>query len=53
MILEPEVVRKSRWRLNVSLLQNLDFLNLLEDELDLFFEVNIGSTEKNSTVWEA
>lgn len=53
MILEPEVVRQSRWRLNVSLLQNPDFLKLLEDELDSFFELNIGSTEKIGTVWEA
>lgn len=55
LVLEPGLIRKGRWRLNVSkivLFQNPEFLKLLEDELEHFFEFNLGLTEKIGTVWE-
>ena len=47
------VVKSNRWRMNVSLLQNDIFANALEEDLKMFFDTNIGSTERIGTVWEA
>ena len=48
-----EKVKSNRWRLNVSLLQNTVFKQTLSEELTNFFQINIGSTSKIGTVWEA
>lgn len=53
LILEPDLIKKSRWRLNVSLLHDTELCKYLEQELDNFFELNMGSTERVGTVWEA
>lgn len=42
-----------RWRLNVSVLQDPTLKASMETELNNFFDQNIGSTEKISSVWEA
>jgi len=51
--LNTETGRKGRWRLNTALLQDEEFSSLLADDLTSFFELNIGSTDKLASVWEA
>lgn len=41
------------WKLNVFLLPDPEFNTFLENELDHFFLLNTGSTDKVGTVWEA
>lgn len=53
LVMEPGEVKKNRWRLNISLFQDPEFNSLIEKELDNFFLVNMGSTDKVGTVWEA
>lgn len=53
LVTKSDGARKNRWKLNVSLLQDPEFNSLLENELDNFFLVNTGSTDKFGTVWEA
>ena len=43
----------SRWRMNVSLLQDPIFSSEIKEELDFFFSVNMGTTDRVGTVWEA
>lgn len=43
----------SRWRMNVSLLQDKSFKKLLGEDLKNFFDLNIGSTQCIESVWEA
>lgn len=45
--------RRGRWRLNTGLLSDSTFRKTIEDELKTFFEINIGSTDEITTVWEA
>ncbi len=51
--LNTEAGRKGRWRLNTALLQDECFGTLLADDLTSFFELNIGSTDRLASVWEA
>ena len=37
----------------MSLLQDETFVNILGDDLKMFFETNVGSIESIGTVWEA
>lgn len=53
LILESDRVKKNRWRMNISLFQDPQFNNLIKEELDQFFQLNIGSTDRVGTVWEA
>ncbi len=53
MTIGTDVVKKSRWRLNTSLLHDQVFANSIEEDLKRFFEVNVGSVERMGTVWEA
>lgn len=48
-----EKIRSNRWRLNTSLLQNTVFKQTIAEDLTNFFQINIGSTPKIGTVWEA
>lgn len=48
-----ENIRSNRWRLNTSLLQDALFKQTLSEDLKTFFQINIGSTPKIGTVWEA
>lgn len=48
-----ENIRSNRWRLNTSLLQDTIIKQTLADDLTAFFQINIGSTPKIGTVWEA
>ena len=50
---EAQSIKRSRWRLNTSLYQDPVFDQLLSQDLKSFFEINVGSTEKMGTVWEA
>lgn len=49
---ELEGGHMSRWRMNVSLLQDQSFKKSLGEDLKSFFEINRGSTEEIKTVWE-
>lgn len=51
--LNPDTGRKGRWRLNTSLLQDEVFSTMLAEDLISFFDLNIGSTERLSSVWDA
>lgn len=53
LTMESQRARSSRWRLNTSLFQDLTFKQLLLEELKQFFRLNVGSTERIDTVWEA
>ena len=48
-----EKIKSSRWRLNTSLLHNAGFKQTISEDLTDFFQINIGSTPKIGTVWEA
>ena len=48
-----EKFKSSRWRLNTSLLQNAGFKQTISEGLTDFCQINIGSTPKIGTVWEA
>ncbi len=45
--------RNGRWRLNTSLLSHDAFSLSLKEDLQSFFEINTGSTDRRSTEWEA
>lgn len=49
----PERLRRGRWRMNTSMLQDEVFHNELAEDLSSFFEINIGSTDNMAMVWEA
>lgn len=51
--LNTDQLKKGRWRLNTMLMQDKSFDNEISDTLKMFFEINIGSTDKTATVWEA
>lgn len=50
---ELDIGRRTRWRMNSSLLQDKDFRSSLGEDLKSFFDLNIGSTKDIATVWEA
>lgn len=45
--------KSSRWRLNLTLLDEEQNQKAIADKLQLFFKDNLGSTERIATVWEA
>ncbi len=45
--------RRGRWRLNTGLLMDSTFRKTIEEDLKIFLEINIGSTEEITTLWEA
>lgn len=45
--------RRGRWRLNIGLMSDSTFRKTIEEDLKTFFDINIGSTEEITTVWEA
>lgn len=51
--LNTDKTKRGRWRLNTMLLQNKMFSEELTKDLKFFFEINMGSTDKVATVWEA
>ncbi len=51
--LGSDVIKSNRWRMNVSLLQDETFANILGEDLKMFFDISIGSTERLGSVWEA
>ncbi len=53
LVIEPSGAKKNRWRLNISLFQDPEFSRPVEEELYNIFQVNMGSTDKVGTVWEA
>lgn len=46
-------LRRGRWRMNTSLLQDEVFSKELAGDLSSFFEINMGSTDSVAMVWEA
>ena len=50
---ELDMGKRTRWRMNTSLLQDKGFRTLLGEDLKSFFEFNTGSTKEIATVWEA
>lgn len=46
-------LRRGRWRMNTSLIQDKVFYAELTEDLSSFFEINMGSTESVAMVWEA
>lgn len=51
--LNTDKTKRGRWRLNTMLLQNKIFSEELSKDLKFFWEINMGSTDKVATVWEA
>lgn len=51
--LQVEIKSKGRWRLNSSILQDEKFVSTLKEDIKYFLEVNVGSTDKLATVWDA
>ncbi|KAF7644636.1 hypothetical protein LDENG_00218650 [Lucifuga dentata] len=51
--LNTETGKRGRWRMNTMLLKDEGFSDKLAEDLACFFELNIGTTEKLSSVWEA
>ena len=51
--LNTETEKKGRWRMNTMLLQDEIFSAKLTEDLTSFFDINMGSTERIATVWEA
>lgn len=45
--------KRGRWRMNTALLLDPLFRKALEDDLKSFFDINLGSSQDISTVWEA
>lgn len=46
-------IKASRWRFNVTLLQNKDFCAMLKEKLRWFIEVNTGSVNDPRFLWDA
>lgn len=44
---------KGRWRLNSSILQDEQFVSTLKEDIKYFLEINVGSTKRLATVWDA
>ncbi|CAG5947255.1 unnamed protein product, partial [Menidia menidia] len=51
--IHPEKLKRGRWRMNTSILQNDIFQKELAIDLSSFFEINMGSTDSVAMVWEA
>lgn len=51
--LHPDKLRRGRWRMNTSILQDEVFHNELARDLSSFFDINMGSTDSVAMVWEA
>lgn len=51
--LKVDRAKRGRWRLNTMLLQDESFSAAIREDLKSFFEINVGSTDKISSVWEA
>lgn len=52
-IISPSMYKTKKWRLNNSLLRNVDFADLIEKKTIEFFDINLKSVSSVSTVWEA
>lgn len=46
-------VSRGRWRLNTSVLQDEQFVLSLQNDIEYFSQVNVGSTDRLATVWDA
>lgn len=51
--IHPDKLRRGRWKMNTSILQDDIFHNELAKDLSSFFEINMGSTDSVAMVWEA
>lgn len=51
--LNTKAGKKGRWHLNIALIQDECFGTLLADDLTSFFKLNIESTDRLASVWEA
>uniref|UniRef100_A0A3P8RWJ4 Reverse transcriptase domain-containing protein n=1 Tax=Amphiprion percula TaxID=161767 RepID=A0A3P8RWJ4_AMPPE len=51
--LQTERVNRGRWRLNTSVLQDEQFVLSLQKDIEYFLQVNVGSTDRLATVWDA
>lgn len=51
--IQSDTEKRGRWRMNTALLLDPLFRKALEDDLKFFFDINLGSTQDISTVWEA
>lgn len=51
--MKVEYKKRGRWRLNTYMLEDKVFVNSLQDDIKIFFELNIGSTRRLATVWDA
>lgn len=50
--LQVEKYNRGRWKLNPSLLRDEQFVAVLKDDINFFWDVNIGTTERLATVWD-
>lgn len=51
--LQVEKISRGRWRLNTSILQDDQFVLTLQRDIEYFLQVNVGSTDRLATVWDA
>lgn len=51
--LNVDKIKVGRWRMNTSLLQDEEFAKKLGEDICKFLELNIGSTARLATVWDA
>lgn len=51
--LKVDCEKRGRWRLNTFLLEDKVFADSLQEDINMFFELNIGSTPRLATVWDA
>lgn len=51
--LNVDKTKVGRWRMNTNLLQDEQFAKKLVEDIYIFLELNIGSTERLATVWDA
>jgi len=51
--LKGDYKKRGRWRLNTFMLEDKVFIDSLQDDIKMFFELNIGSTQRLATVWDA
>lgn len=51
--LNVDKTKVGRWRMNTNLLQDEQFAKKLGEDIHIFLELNIGSTERLATVWDA
>uniref|UniRef100_A0A3P9I561 Reverse transcriptase domain-containing protein n=1 Tax=Oryzias latipes TaxID=8090 RepID=A0A3P9I561_ORYLA len=46
-------IKRGRWRLNLGILRDEQFVASLKEEIKCFLDINIGSTDRLATVWDA